>query len=490
MSKPEYVRYSGAAVLADGVQLKRVQSLDASIDIGQDQVLELANSGIVQYIDQTPTVTVTIDTNLYGSVDNASLLGNALIDKTAVNNIQDSRTGIYSQIIKTPNNITVDEQDFLNSYCTLAIPILEASTTVARTMVIPRAAMTGYSLSFDVGGLATENFTLQASDKYWYLNDWRDVRVFKMTNWHIGHSADATQTYICTTSTSQSFVHLGSALGATARPSEVGTRFTLEPVALVVNDKVYHSTSGGNGPWYFSTSDGIAGFVTAGSGGVVRIGLKGNLPGGVATPLAVEGDDVYLVYNPNIANQTWSGTATDSSDPGYALVSTSGSYGGVGKGYIDAYLYNTDGPADAYTATAAGRTLRLQTVSVDISLSSETLEELGTFQAYSVLRNPPVPVNVTVTANDSDLEAWARACATSYSLSATKELYTSLLSKANYLRVDIFLDKTKNTKLETVWIDTMTVSGDSFNVAVSGNAAQEFTFTADNISLKGYGVVV
>jgi len=489
MAKPEKVRYSGVAVMADGVQMKRVQSFDASVDIGQEQVLELSNSGIVQYIDQTPTVSISIDTNLYGSVDNASLLGNKLITDATDNNWEDGREGFYSHKIETLNNLTVTEQDFLNAYVTLAVPILEETTAVARCMVIPRAAMTGYSLNFDVGGLATENFTLQAADKYWYLNTWKDARVFKMTNWHIGDSASATNTRIQPTGTSQGFVHLGTAIAASSKAT-AELYGPGQPVALIVNDRVFRSTAGGNGPYHFNTAATLSGDETAGTGGIVRMGIDGNLPVGVSTPYAVEGDDVYLVYVP--VRQTWDGsnTVADSADPGYALVSTSGSYGGVGKGFIDAYLYNTDGPPLEKTSTTVGRALRLQTISIDISLSAENLDELGSFQSYGVLRNPPVPVNVTVTANDSDLEQWALACASAVGGTGTYELNTELFSQANILRIDVYREKTKATKLETIIVDSMTVAGDSHNVAVGGNAAQEFTFTADNLSLFGLGVAV
>lgn len=509
MAKPEKIRYSGAAIMADGAQLKRVQSFDASIDIGQEQVLELANSGIVQFIDQTPNVSISIDTNLYGSTDNAALLTGKSIHKTRRSNSYMGRKGYYNHIMTTANGFTVTETDFLNSYCNLAIPILEGTTSIARTMVIPRAAITGYSLNFDVGGLATENFTLQAADKYWYMNYWKDVRVLKLTDWHIASSASPTVNNRIPhlTGTGQAFVHLGTVMGCAGRNATggAGTGYQLSTVvALIVNDKVYRSTGlatgVGDGPYYFSTGHSITtGASNPGSGGFIRIGKKGNLPTGVSTPYAVAGDDVWMIFQP-IQSQTWDGRTPaapyGSADPGYALVSTSGSYGGVSKGFIDAFLYNTDGPSGASpaykTSTTAGRTLRLQTVSIDISLSSEALDELGTFQSYGVLRNPPVPVNVTVTANDSDIEMFARACASAAGIigSGTNILSTQNFSKANQLRIDVYKDKQKQIKLETIIIDSMSVAGDSYNVAVGGNAAQEITFLADNIRLQGLAVAV
>ena len=380
MAKPEKVRSSGAALTVDGVQMKRVQSLSTDVDITRDQVLELANSGVVQFVEQSPVITVSVDTNEYGTVDNILLLAGKLITKTNDSNFDDERHGYYFSKIKTPNIGQVTEQDMLDGYATLTVPILEdqSSTTVARTMVIPRAAITGYALNYDVGGIATENFTLQANDKYWYFNDWRDVRVFKLTNYHVGHSAasgaqsaymmeDALGSY--NDGTSQAFTFLGSALGASSYNGSGdygdGTNIdNLEAVAMIINDKVFRSTAGGNGPWTFDTYPTL-------NGGSIAMGVQGNLPSGFSTPYAVEGDDVWLVFNPE-TNQTWPGAAaTDSANPGYALQSTAGSYGGASKGFMTGYLFNLEGPSGEVTTAGAAKSLRIQTIAIDLSFTTD-----------------------------------------------------------------------------------------------------------------------
>ena len=498
MAKPEKVRSSGAALLADGIQLKRVQSLSTDVDITRDQVLELANTGVVQFVETSPVVTISIDTNEWGSNDNLTLLSGKLITQTGVSNAADARTGRYFHLIKTPNNTSVTEQDMLDNYTSLAIPILEdqSATTVARTMVVPRASITGYSLNYDVGGIATENYTLQANEKIWYLNDWRDCRLVKLTDWHIGDSATSTKTYIpediggAISTTAQSFVHLGSAIGTTALPDGGEIQFfNMESIGLIVNDRIYHSTVGGNEPYNFYMDTAFVN--VRGSQGRVTMGVDATLPTGVSTPYAVEGDDVWLIFTPD-GNQTWAGDATEASsaDPGYALVSTAGSYGGAGKGFLTAYLFNLAGPAGETSTSGAGKTLRLQTIAVDLSFTSEVLDELGTFQSYGIVKQTPVPVNVTVTANDTDLEAWGRTVATSAGTggaNVAKELYSELFSDRNAVFVEVFKEKTKDTLLRTITSTGMSVIGESHNVAVGGQAAQEFTFTCDNIQIVGTG---
>lgn len=491
MPKPEKVRASGASLLADGITIKRVQSLSTDTDITRDQALELANAGIVQFIEQSPVVTISIDTNEWGSTDNIALLAGRAINDDAADNWKDTRQGIGFNALNasSANAFFVDEQSMLDNYCTLAVPILEdqSSTTVARTMVIPRASITGYALNYDVGGAATENFTMQASDKMWYLNNWRDVKVFKMTKWHIGDSAAATKTYIMAnkagsySATAQSFIHLGTALG-TPKKNHANFDFDLEPVALIVNDRIYRATAGGNAsPYDFHTTRAYN--ATVGSGGRVIMGTHGNLQAGVSTPFAREGDDVWLVYAPP-KNQTWAG-GTSSTDAGYALVSTAGSFGAVSKGYMTAYLFNQGGPVGQVDATAVGRALRLQTIAFDVSFTTETLDELGNANSYGVIKQTPVPVNVTVTANDSDLEIWARA--QGKNVTTAKELYLQLFANRNYVRVEVYKDKTKKTKMRTITSTGMSVISESHNVAVGGIAAQEIGFTCDNLTMIGTG---
>jgi hypothetical protein len=494
MPKPEKVRYSGAAILVDGVQLKRVQNFSADSDIPNERILELANSGIVDFVDQSPSVSVTIDTNLYGSVDNAALIADAAIDLGVVSNYADHRRGYYSHKLGTPNATirTVTQSHMLEAYCTIAVPILQESTSIARTMVLPRAALTGYSLNFDVGGLASENFTLTSFEKEWYFNYLSDVRVYKLTNHNIGHTTDATRQYMMNnvngglSGTSQAFGRLGSAIGASTYPNAT-FNFDIVPIGLIAGNNFYRSVSmpaatnpfqfTGSGEFYFSTSRNMRGVVTV---------ATSTWPKQYSTPLGREGEDIYLVFKPQ-SNQTWSGLSTNSANPGYALVSTAGSYGGVGKGYITAWLWNAGTPAET-TYTAAGKALRLQTVAVDVSMTSENLEELGNFQTYGIVRIPPVDVTVTVTANDSDIEMWSRLAGKKFSTMTEGELYTGLFNGNNQLRIEVYKDRAKVILLETITVSNMTVTGDSYSVSVGGNASQEITFLADNVTLAGSGV--
>src|SRR4030067_811340 len=118
MAKSEKVRFSGQAALLDGIEARRVQTLGSTTDISRDQVLELANSGVVQYIDNIPTVSITLDTNEYGSTDTVALVCDKVIQYSNKAAADPTRTGTMDKDIQTgkKNSWTVIQTDLLNSY--------------------------------------------------------------------------------------------------------------------------------------------------------------------------------------------------------------------------------------------------------------------------------------------------------------------------------------------------------------------------------------
>jgi hypothetical protein len=60
LAKPNKVRYSGVAVLANGYPLSRVQNVNVSTDLGTEEVKELSNTEVVEYTSTQPKVTVSL----------------------------------------------------------------------------------------------------------------------------------------------------------------------------------------------------------------------------------------------------------------------------------------------------------------------------------------------------------------------------------------------------------------------------------------------
>ena len=152
-------------------------------------------------------------------------------------------------------------------------------------------------------------------------------------------------------------------------------------------------------------------------------------------------------------------------------------------------MWNTTTDTES-TYSAAGKALRLQTISIDVALGEEQLFELGTDGFYGISKNTPVPITVTVTANDSDLEYFAAMTGTAAANTEVKTLDISDFNGSNSLRLEIYQDKAQTTKLKTIEITKMYVQAENFNVSVGDNATNEMTFTTDNISITGNGVNV
>lgn len=463
---PEKIEYYSEALMIDGVEAHRVQRFGSSSDKSREKLQELANSGAVQWRSDIPAVSITIDTNDVGSTDTMALVCDKMIAKSLATETNGPRGGNYRWFIKAASSNAqirdITQADMLNCYCDFITPITEDGTEVTRAMWIHRAALTGISYSYDVNGFAAENYTLTSDNKRWFLGDWKHARVYKPHN--IANASAGGTKY-------QAW------LLASAIPEGSQLLFYCK------NDQVYGNAS--------VTGIGAEGTITASTIGSMSEYQLYIHTTGASLDSASATDDVHFVYLPPTTQQgiTWergdTQTIRQSTAPGYEIESVSTSFGGVSRGYIEAYLYNTDGPFGETTSTTAGVTLRLQTVNIDGSYTEEELLQLSYAKRYGYSRIDPV-YTVAITANDSDLDIFARACATSES--SARQLRLDDFSDSNQLLIKTYKDEDKTTLLRTMRIDDMVVTGENHDVSVGGNAVQEFTFTSDNIFASGTGV--
>ena len=473
MAKSEKIKFSGQAALLDGIEARRVQTLGSTTDISRDQVLELANSGVVQYIDNIPTVSITLDTNEYGSTDTVALVCDKVIQYSNKAAADPTRTGTMDKDIQTgkKNSWTVIQTDLLNSYVDIIAAIRpDADTAVNRSYWIHRAALTGYALSYNVDGVATENFTLTSDNKTYYLNAWKGIRATKLRLAQIGSYEGASAAAV----KGQRFYFEASAL------PKVGAAFQATPIGMGINENIFRSGVSGITFSNFSSVAALNGTRSHSSKwGSFKLY-------GIATAYAAStnaNDRVIAIWKMNQGTQqAWTGTT-------WALGATAGSIGGLTRGYIYAQLWNTAGPSNETSADALGRTLRLQSVAIDASLSSDALTELGRFQSYGIIRQDPIPVVVTVTANDTDLDMFARAAGTSDA--NAKYVYTDMFNGTNALRLRVYKAKDSTVAanlLRTIEVRRMVVNSENQNIAVGGVATQEMVFQGDNISIKGSSI--
>lgn len=160
-SKPNVVRYTGHAVYGDGNQIKRAQSFSSNTDFTEERLLELANSGVAEKVDDA-VVTATLETNDYGAIDNFMIaLGQ----------------GFYSGTIN-PNRVFTDS-DFDNAIVDFTVQIASDDTTLERTTWLGGMYLTGFSLTYTVDGISTESFDYEGDHKRHFLNSYKDTEVYK-----------------------------------------------------------------------------------------------------------------------------------------------------------------------------------------------------------------------------------------------------------------------------------------------------------------------
>jgi hypothetical protein len=465
---PERIEYYSEALMIDGVEAHRVQQFGSSSDKSREKLQELANKGAVQWRSALPAVSITVNTNDVGSTDTMALACDKMIVKALATETDGPRGGNYRWFIKAASSNAqirdIDQDDMLSCYCDFMAPVTEDGDEVTRVMWVHRAALTGISYSYDVNGFATENYTFTADNKRWFLGDWKHARIYKPYN-------------IANASSVGSGANAQSWLLASAIPDGSQLLFYCN------NDQIYGNAS--------VTGIGSEGTITASTVGSMSEHMLFIHTTGASLDSAIATDNVHFVYLPPLTAQgiTWerpnTQTGRQSTAPGYEIESVSTSFGGVSRGYIEAYLYNTDGPFGETTSTTAGVTLRLQTVNIDYSSTEEELLQLSYAKRYGYSRIDPV-FTVSVTANDSDLDLFARLCATSEG--TANQVGIDDFSDSNQLLIKTYKDEDKSTLLRTMRIDNMVVTGENHDVSVGGNAVQEFTFTADNIFASGTGV--
>ena len=137
--------YRGVGLFANGKQLNRVTAFGATGTLSKEEVFELGNSKIIEIVEDSPDVSMTIDANEYGSVETLFALAN----KTTGNEIK------FSEVFE---NAQVPIWNYVKE--------TEGSETMFAQLMIG-AVLTNYSANFSTDGNSTESFSLNADNKYW-----------------------------------------------------------------------------------------------------------------------------------------------------------------------------------------------------------------------------------------------------------------------------------------------------------------------------------
>lgn len=443
MPTPNSIRYDYQTIVIDGVIARRVQTFGTTTDFTEEQILEIGDAGFAETID-TPAVSVTVDTNDWGTTNTVALMADIY------NTANGSTAGGYKGSAGD-NTYVINQNHFQDAAVDMTVPTSEDGSTLARTMYISYAFVNSLAFSYDVGGVATENYALEGDFKRWYLNDHKKAIVY-------------TATYTNATTATIS--------GANLQTGYTGLMVTENGV--VVADELTSTGRPGLGSTITLTDNAADTDVTS------------------STPtLALEsGDRIRVVVS------------QDSTTTFTQLTSTPSGIGGLTKGQVEIHLSDAADTSAPLTSATADRALRVQTVSIDVDLSREVLDELGNSRSYARSLQAPVPISATVTVNDSDLQLWAELSQLTWD-ATLDELDIEDFVKVSILEVRIFKSKTDhtidtsgalgttandNTLLKVVRLENCSVSSESHSISAGGIGQQEFTLTAESIVISGTGL--
>lgn len=141
--------YRGVGLFANGKQLNRVTAFGATGTLSKEEVFELGNSKIIEIVEDSPDVSMTIDANEYGSVETLFALAN-------------KATGNEIKFSEAFENVQVPIWNYVKE--------TEGSETMFAQLMIG-AVLTNYSANFSTDGNSTESFSLNADNKYWLRGD-------------------------------------------------------------------------------------------------------------------------------------------------------------------------------------------------------------------------------------------------------------------------------------------------------------------------------
>jgi hypothetical protein len=152
--------YRGVGLFANGKQLNRVTAFGATGTLSKEEVFELGNPDIIEIVEDSPEVSMTIDANEYGSLDTIKHL--AGLDEIPVEGIK------FSEVFENAN---VPIWNYVKE---------NANTETVYTQLMTGAVLTNYSANFSTDGNSTESFSLTADNKTWLLNEGRHVVLAKL----------------------------------------------------------------------------------------------------------------------------------------------------------------------------------------------------------------------------------------------------------------------------------------------------------------------
>lgn len=459
MARRNRIIYPSNAVWANGNVLYRVQTFGSTTTFNTEDVFELGQLNIIDVVDDSPTVAVTIETNEFGSLSNLYALANLeqdnvlVHDATSVSGHLTVVSGLGDDAVNIAYYHGVALTDFgLSAVCgnssvEIWAPIQDECSIgtdndlIEQTMFLPRVFVNSVEWTYSAGANATENYGGETDAKFWFVNDGRFVssEEFVYTAAATGTDPDpndgttgGTGWKIISTATS---VFLGLDQNA-ATPELVSTRSTGQLAFLRFDNfgnpavRYYNASAGA------TTEIPVQAGSAATAGAYVYNSATNELfdPTDLTTnadllgEAKAAGDILMVVYAANAFANSFAGLAgaTQAARSGAANTSRMATrrdaeyfapievdtahkpedLGAVRQGQIEIYLIDKD-VLDPTFDLDDQLALRLTSVTIAADLTREPLFELSHLRPYDRSLTFPIPFTVTVESTANDLVEYA-----------------------------------------------------------------------------------
>jgi hypothetical protein len=425
VTKTVYEGPEDEIVFIDEFGVRRAQRLTYTPNFNNVEVSEIGGLGLIETIPELITTTTNLDTNDWGTTDTLAMV---MGEKAA----RPYNSGVI-------NYYQITEADFGNAIVDILVQVQEDST-LRRTRYLPNQYLTGFTLTYNVDGVASENYTFAGDQDYDFVGAWADVRSYR------GKYA-----------TPGSFQISGFLTVANC----TGIFITCNNQIVSTGNQITFAAGGSN---TLVSSTNYTGFDS--SAKLRFVGAK------------------------------WPSADTFAQRVTAAYVNTPG-YGAIMGRQV--YIYLGDSTMTEATKVKA---LRLQSVSIAADLGRTDLKELGNETLVGKILNIPIRINITCEASDSDLETYARlvggatltAWNTYQGTPAGTQSYVQLKSSllANGTKnmiVDIYKERASaTTMLKKITITGLFVSGKSGEISSTARGSLTWNLQGSYITITGYNV--
>ncbi|MCI0563400.1 MAG: hypothetical protein MN733_33410, partial [Nitrososphaera sp.] len=189
MARRNRIIYPSNSVWANGQVLYRVMTFGSTTTFNTEDIFELGQLDLIDVVDDSPTVAVTLETDEFGSLSNMYALANLEQDNvlihnatsvsghlTVVSGLGDAAVNIafYHGVTLTDfglsavcGNSSVEVWAPIQNECSIGT----SNPVVDQTMYLPRVFVNSIEWAYTSGANATENFGGETDAKFWFVND-------------------------------------------------------------------------------------------------------------------------------------------------------------------------------------------------------------------------------------------------------------------------------------------------------------------------------